>query len=77
MYLAMNASVRASPSAGVFASGDGKLDDRLSKHPSQSGRLRDRSDLFLEVVHVRVGRCARLDHLERGKTGARSNERRS
>ena len=70
----MNASARARPSAGVFASGDRELDDRLAEHAAQPGLLGDLRDLFLEVIHVRVGRRAGLDHLERAsRVPARTN----
>ena len=70
----MKASARASASAGVLASATGKLDDRLTEHAAQAGRLRLARDLLLEVVHVREGRRARLDHLERGQPRARAHE---
>ncbi len=54
--------------------GHRKLDDRLTEHAAQPGRLRLPRDLLLEVVHVGVGRRAGLDHLERRQPRARADE---
>ena len=67
----MNASARASAVGGRLGVGHRKLDDRLPEHAAQPGGLRLLRDLLLEVVHVREGRGARLDHLERGQPRAR------
>ena len=57
--------------------GHRELDDRLAEHPAQAGRPGHRRDLLLEVVHVGVGRRARLDHLERRQPRAGADERRA
>ena len=44
-----------------------ELDDRLPQDAAQPGGPGHLRDLLLEVVHVRVGRRAGLDHLERGQ----------
>ena len=45
--------------------GDGKLDDRLAEDAAQTRFPRRAADFLLEVIHVGIGRRARLDHLER------------
>ena len=62
------------PPAGVFASGDRELDDRLAEDAAQARRARRPRDLLLEVVHVGVGRRPRLDHLERRQPRAGAHE---
>ena len=73
----MNASARASPSAGVFASATGNWMIVWPSTPRSPASLVDLGDLFLEVIHVGVGRRPRLDHLERGQPRAGAHELRA
>ena len=70
----MNASARASPSAGVFASATGNWMIVWPSTPRRPASFVDLRDLLLEVIHVGVGRRARLDHLERGEPRAGAHE---
>ena len=67
---AMNASARASASAGVFASATGNLmivSPSTARRPASFVAFGDR---VLEVVHVGEGGRAGLNHLQRGEAGA-------
>ena len=67
--------LRASkPLRGRPGIGDGKPDDRLPEHAAEPRLFCGAGDLLLEVVHVRVGRCPRLDHFERGEPRSRPHE---
>ena len=53
---------------------DEKLDDSLSQHAAEAGRLRRRGHFLLEVVHIGERRGARLNHLERREPRAGAHE---
>ena len=54
--------------------GHRELDDRLAEDTAQARFLRGLRDLVLEVIHVGVGRGARLDHLQRSQPRPRADE---
>ncbi len=62
------------PFRGRFGVRHRKLDDGLPQDATQSRRPGFPGDLLLEVIHVRVGGRARLDHFKRGQPGARAHE---
>ena len=63
--------------SGCFCVRRRKLNDGLTKHASESGFPGHRGNFFFEVIHIRVRRRARLNHLERSEARAGANELRS